>query len=130
MITLKQIAELSGHQNPIFTIENSQKPHIFFTAGNDKGVVEWSLKTMALVKVLMPVKSSVYSLHSPAGLALLAVGERSGQVSIFDLEQQKTIAVINYHTLPVFDISSVSSKNELLLASEDGSVCVLFLYDF
>jgi len=142
MISVKQIAELSGHQNPIFTIENShsqnlaesgrpvEKPHIFFTAGNDKGVAEWSLKTMSLVKVLMPVKSSVYSMHSPANLPLLAVGERSGQVSIFDFEQQKITAAINHHPLPVFDMRSVRSKNELLLASEDGSVSVWSLNDF
>lgn len=130
MISVKQIAEFSGHQNPIFTIENSQKPHIFFTAGNDKGVVEWSLKTMALVKVLMPVRSSVYSLHSPADLPLLMIGERSGQVSIFDFEKQGVSAVISYHKLPVFDIRSVQSKNELLLSSEDGSVSVWNLNDF
>ena len=130
MISVKQIAEFSGHQNPIFTIENSQKPHIFFTAGNDKGVVEWSMKTMALVKVLMPVKTSVYSLHSPEDLSVLAVGERSGKVSIFNFEQQKVTDTINHHQLPVFDIRSVKSKQELLLSSEDGSVSVWSMTDF
>jgi centriolar protein POC1 len=148
MITVKQIAELSGHQNPIFTVENSHsqnlgkssknpadvrsvgKPHIFFTAGNDKGVVEWSMKTMALVKVLVPVRSSVYSLHLPVDFPLLAIGERSGHVSIFDFEKQKVTAVIAHHQLPVFDIRSVRSKNELLLASEDGFVSVWDLNDY
>ena len=130
MISVRQIAEFSGHQNPIFTVENSQKPHIFFTAGNDKGVVEWSMKTMALVKVLMPVKTSVYALHSPKDLPVLAVGERSGKVSIFDFVQQKITATILHHQLPVFDIRSVKSKHELLLASEDGYVSVWSLNDF
>ncbi|HCN82346.1 MAG TPA: WD40 repeat domain-containing protein [Sphingobacteriaceae bacterium] len=130
MISVKQIAEFSGHQNPIFTVENSQKPHIFFTAGNDKGVVEWSMKTMALVKVLMPVKTSVYALHAPEDLPILAVGERSGNVSIFDFGQQKVVHTINHHQLPVFDIRSVKSKQELLVASEDSSVSVWSMDDF
>lgn len=130
MISVKQIAEFSGHQNPIFTIENSQKPHIFFTAGNDKGVVEWSLKTMDLVKVLLPVKTSVYALHSPDKQKILVVGERSGKVSIFDFEQQKITHTINHHQLPVFDIRSVRSKQELLISSEDGSVSVWSMNDF
>jgi len=40
MITVEIIAELTGHSNPIFTLELSQKPGILFTGGNDKGVVE------------------------------------------------------------------------------------------
>jgi hypothetical protein len=42
-MTVEKIAELTGHGNPIFTLELSQKPGILFTGGNDKGLVEWSL---------------------------------------------------------------------------------------
>lgn len=124
MIEIKLLATLSGHQNPIFTAENSQKPGILFTAGNDKGVVEWSLKNMAFIKVMFPVRSSVYSLHCPAGAPLLIAGERNGQVDIFDFNEQKVTHVLQHHKLPVFDIKTVKSKNELLLASEDGTVSV------
>ncbi|HEY1025644.1 MAG TPA: WD40 repeat domain-containing protein [Sphingobacteriaceae bacterium] len=124
MISVERIAELPGHQNPIYTVENSQKQHIFFTAGNDKGVVEWSLKSNDFVKVLMPVKSSVYALHSPSFLPVIAVGERSGQTSIFNFEEQKVTHVLQHHRLPVFDICSIPSKKELLLSSEDGTVSV------
>ena len=84
MIKIERIADFSGHQNPVYTVENSQKQHIIFTGGNDKGVVEWSLKTNAFVKVLMPVKSSIYAMHSPEFSPILAVGERSGAVQIFN----------------------------------------------
>ena len=82
MIKIERTADLSGHQNPVYTVEASQKPHIFFTGGNDKGVVEWSLKTNGFVKVLMPVKSSIYALHAPLSSPVLAVGERSGVVQV------------------------------------------------
>lgn len=124
MIEIKLLATLAGHQNPIFTAENSQKPGILFTAGNDKGVVEWSLKTMSFVKVMFPVRSSVYSLHCPINAPLLIAGERNGQVDVFDFREQKLTHVLQHHKLPVFDIKTVKSKNELLLSSEDGTVSV------
>lgn len=124
MIEIKLAATLSGHQNPIFTVENSQKPGILFTAGNDKGVVEWNLKTMTFIKVMFPVRTSVYSLHCPVDFPLLIAGERNGQVDIFDFKDQKITHVLQHHKLPVFDIKTVRSKNELLLSSEDGTVSV------
>ncbi|HXI00542.1 MAG TPA: WD40 repeat domain-containing protein [Sphingobacteriaceae bacterium] len=124
MVNVKRIEELSGHQNPVYTVENSQKPHLFFTGGNDKGIVEWNLKTNTFVKVLMPVNSSAYALHAPSFSPVLAVGERSGKVQIFNFEDQKTEHVLIHHVLPVFDIQSVSSKKELILSSEDGTVSV------
>ncbi len=61
MITVEKTAELTGHSNPIFTLELSQKPGILFTGGNDKGLVEWSLKDNAFIKVMFPVAASVYA---------------------------------------------------------------------
>lgn len=130
MIRIERIAELSGHQNPVYTVENSQKPHIFFTGGNDKGVVEWSLKTNRFVKVLMPVRSSVYALHTPLFSPLLIVGERNGNVQIFNFEHQKIERYLTHHVLPVFDIRSVASKKELLLSSEDGTISVWNMHGY
>jgi centriolar protein POC1 len=124
MIDVKLLTTLSGHQNPIFTVENSQKKGIIFTAGNDKGVVEWSLKTMSFIKVMFPVKSSVYTLHCPVNTPLLIAGERNGQVDVFNFVEQKVTHVLQLHKLPVFDIKSINSKKELLVSSEDGSVSV------
>lgn len=124
MIQVQHIATLWGHQNPIYSIECSQKPGILFSAGNDRGVVEWSLTDQAFIKVLFPVQSSVYALHAPLSAPILAAGERNGQVNIFDFERQKITAVLHQHTLPIFDIKSVPSKNELLVCSEDGTISV------
>ena len=70
----------------------------------------------------MPVSSSVYALHAPAIVPVLAAGERNGDVSLFNFEEQKVTAVLKHHKQPIFDIKSVSSKKELLVSSEDGTV--------
>jgi WD40 repeat protein len=125
---LKHIKTLSGHQNPVYALATSDKNDTFFSAGNDKGVVEWSLETMAFVKVKLPVQSSVYYLHYYNNQ--LFIGERSGAFSVFDLLQEKVVIRINAHTKPIFNIQTVKSKNELLTTGEDGSVGVWSLTDF
>lgn len=125
---MKHLRTLSGHQNPVYALANSVDEGIFFSAGNDKGVVAWSLQSMAFVKVKMPVQSSVYCLHRYKNL--LFVGERSGAFSVYDLVEQKVTHRINAHTKPIFDIKLVGSKHELITTGEDGSVAVWALTDF
>ena len=123
-MTVEKIAELTGHGNPIFTLELSQKPGILFTGGNDKGIVEWSLKDNVFIKVMFPVAASVYAIHCPAGYPLLFAGLRNGDLLVFDFLQQKLLAPLKHHQKPVFDIKPVIAKEELLVASEDGTVSV------
>lgn len=125
---LKHLHTLPGHQNPVYALTNAGENEIFFSAGNDKGVVEWSLLNMAFVKVKMPVQSSVYCLHYYN--EQMFVGERSGAFSVYDLKGQKVILRINAHTKPIFDIQTAKSKNELLTTGEDGTVAVWSLNDF
>ncbi len=129
MITVQKIAELTGHTNPIFTAELSQKPGILFTGGNDKGVVEWSLKNLNFIKVMFPVPASVYAIHCPADFPYLFAGLRTGDVVVFDFLEQKVVKLLKHHSKPIFDIKSAGSKNELLVASEDGSVSIWNLND-
>jgi len=121
---VQKTAELTGHSNPIFTLALSQKPGILFTGGNDKGVVEWSLKTNSFIKVMFPVPASVYAIYCPEGFPYLFAGLRTGDVAVFDFLQQKVVSILKHHTKPVFDIKSVTNKKELLVASEDGTVSI------
>lgn len=125
---LKHLRTFSGHQNPVYALSNSGKEGIFFTAGNDKGIVEWSLEKMAFVKVLMPVKSSVYCLHYHNDL--LFAGLRNGDLSVFDLSTQTVVATFQAHEKPIFDIITIPAKKEFLTAAEDGTVGVWSLTDY
>src|SRR5258707_5534 len=118
-MTVEKTAELTGHGNPIFTLELSQKPGILFTGGNDKGLVEWSLKDNSFIKVMFPVAASIYAVHGPVELPLLFTGLRNGDVLVFDFIQQQLQPVLKHHQKPIFDIKSVNKKRELLVASED-----------
>src|SRR5690554_6198761 len=123
-LTIELDAILSGHQNPIYTVENGPKPNMLFTAGNDKGVVLWDLDSMTFKAILMKVQTSVYALHYISEIACLAIGEQSGKVSIYDFKTDKVIATLEHHKKPIFDIKTVPSKSEIVVSSEDGSVSI------
>lgn len=125
---LKHLHTFSGHQNPVYALANSDKAGIFFSAGNDKGVVEWSLDEMAFVMVKTQVQSSVYCLHGANDK--LFIGERSGAFFVYDFIKQEIVVRVNAHPKPIFDIKVVKSKNELLTTGEDGTVAVWSSTDF
>jgi centriolar protein POC1 len=66
----------------------------------------------------------VYAIYCPEGFPYLFAGLRTGDVAVFDFIQQKVISILKHHTKPVFDIKSIGHKNELLVASEDGTVSI------
>ena len=129
-LQIHKAGTLSGHQNPIFAVENGPEPHMLFTGGNDKGVVQWDLNKMAFERVLYPVKFSVYVLYLIPQTSLLAVGTRDGQVQVVDISTQQVVAKLEHHRHPVFDIKSFHTKPELMVSSEDGTVSVWDMSDF
>lgn len=124
IMQVQKTGELTGHSNPIFTLELSQKQGILFTGGNDKGLVEWSLENNAFIKVMFPVPTSIYAIHCPVGYPLMFAGLRSGEVLVFNFIEQKITHRLRHHIKPVFDIKSSAKKEEFLIASEDGTVSV------
>jgi WD40 repeat protein len=125
---LTHLETLAGHQNPIYALADAAAADRFYSAGNDKGVVEWSLTDMAFVRVVVPVQSSVYALHRLDNL--LFIGQRSGVILVFDLTLNKVIATLRFHQKGVFDLKTLVLKEELLSTGEDGMVAVWSLKDF
>ena len=125
---LQHLHTLSGHQNPIYALSDSLSDQTFYSAGNDKGVVEWSLETMAFVRVLVPVQSSVYALHRFENLLFIA--QRSGIILVFNLVDNLIVATLSFHKKAVFDIKTISYKKELISTGEDGEVAIWSLSDF
>jgi WD40 repeat protein len=125
---LKHLHTLSGHQNPIYTLATTADGKGFYSAGNDKGVVEWSLETMAFAKVLVPVQTSVYALHRFGNLLFIA--QRSGSILVYDIEASLLLASLSHHTKAVFDIKTIPSKGEFISTGEDGTLAVWSLKNF
>jgi WD40 repeat protein len=125
---LKLEETLVGHSNPVYALSSAVDPDRFYSAGNDKGVVEWSLSSMTHVKILLPVQSSVYALHRYKDL--LFVGQRSGTILVYNTKNEELLARLDHHKKGVFDIKTIPSKNELISTGEEGKVVIWSLTDF
>lgn len=121
MINISQKAVLPGHQHPIYTLEISQKPTIFFSAGGEASVVEWSLKKMQHIKIMFKTLGSIYALHAPKSFNTLIAADRKGLITIFDFVTNKIHNTDQIHHKPVFDIKSCN--NYFFSSSEDGTIC-------
>ncbi len=118
-------ASLPGHQNPVYGLELLPDAKTFYTAGNDRGVVEWNLQELSFSKIAFPVKSPVYSLcYSPNSQLLFSV-ERSGICTAYQPGSQQVVFQKKYHQLPAFSIKSIDSKRELVSVGEDGSLIIM-----
>ncbi len=118
MTTIKKVATLVGHEHPIYALAISQKKHILFSGGGEGAVVEWSLKTMAPIKIMYKTKASIYCIHCPESLPLLISGDRAGQISIFNFEKQELVYQQKLSEQAIFGITAINDV--LYFVSEDG----------
>lgn len=121
---------LIGHQNPIYTLASDTGNHLLYSAGADKGVVEWDLTTLKFKRVLCAVPTSVYALYKIPHSGLLAVGMRSGEIYIVDVATQSLKAKLAVDKGAVFSIQSLHAKQELIAIGEEGKAYVWSLTDF
>ncbi|SFS95342.1 WD40 repeat domain-containing protein [Sphingobacterium wenxiniae] len=111
---------LSGHQNPIFAVENGVLETSFYTGGNDKGVVEWDILSGKFKRILCAVPASVYALHRIVGTSLLAIGMRNGEVWLVDTETQTLEKKFKVDRGAVFSLQAIAEKQELIAVGEEG----------
>lgn len=130
VIDVSLSATLSGHQNPIFAISQGTKLSSIFTAGNDKGVVEWDLTTGKFKRILCAVPSSVYALHLLPDSQMLVIGMRNGEIWCVDLVQQRLLHKLKTEEGAVFAIRSLTEKRELIAIGEEGFAYVWSIDNF
>ncbi|MCY4778280.1 WD40 repeat domain-containing protein [Sphingobacterium sp. UT-1RO-CII-1] len=121
---------LKGHQNPIYIVEEGLEPHTVFTAGNDKGVVEWDLLNGQFKRILCAVPASVYALHLLRETGLLMIGMRNGELWAVDVDKQELVKKVKTDIGAIFAIKSVIAKNELITIGEEGVAYVWSLDKF
>jgi len=118
---------LVGHQNPIYTIAIDIQNQRLFSAGNDKGIVEWDLKEGTFTRVLCNVASSVYCLCFIEQANYLIAGLRNGDILVIDLERSELKTRLKVEKGAVFAIQYLPLKNELLAIGEMGKA---YVWDF
>lgn len=125
MSILSKVANLEGHEHPIYALCISQKSHILFSGGGEGAVVEWSLKNLSPIKVMFKTRASIYALHCPTSLPLLISGDRLGQISVFNFIEQKLVFQKQLTAQPIFGLCTI--EHLLYFTSEDGKLRIFDL---
>ncbi|MBE7176495.1 MAG: WD40 repeat domain-containing protein [Mucilaginibacter polytrichastri] len=113
-----------GHSNPVYAVTSSLFHPVFYSAGNDKGIVEWGFDHILPLKLLQPVPASVYTMKIEETTRSLFAGLRNGRILHFGLEEGKLLRHFGHSTAGIFDLELIRSKKELLAADENGLVSV------
>lgn len=121
---------LTGHQNPVYTLEVDDSEHLLYSAGNDKGIVEWDLVSKQFKRVLCAVPASVYCLRLIPNTDWIAAGMRSGELYIIERSKPQLIAKLKVDKGAIFNIQVLASKNEIIAIGEEGKAYVWSLDGF
>ncbi|MBL1407713.1 WD40 repeat domain-containing protein [Sphingobacterium faecale] len=121
---------LTGHQNPIYTLEVDIDKHLLYSAGNDKGIVEWDLMQLKFQRILCAVPASVYFLKIIPGTDWIAAGMRNGELFIIQRTNPRLVAKLNVEKGAIFNIKILTSKNEIIAIGEEGRAYVWSLDTF
>ncbi|WP_085472302.1 WD40 repeat domain-containing protein [Sphingobacterium psychroaquaticum] len=119
-LNVSLVMTLTGHQNPIFALENSLDQTMLYSGGNDRGVVEWDLATGKFNRILCAVPASVYALCLLKDSGLLAIGMRNSEIWLVDVDKQQLVKKLYMEKGAVFALRHLEDKKELLAIGEAG----------
>lgn len=116
--------DLEGHNNPVYAVVAHPTQNLCYTAGNDKGIVEWDLENKKFSRLFNPVSQTVYCLQIILAHNLLVAGCSNGAILFFDLETTQIRFIIEVQS-PVFSLNFCETKKELLAATNAGEIIVI-----
>lgn len=121
---------LNEHKGAVYALCEGNQPHLFYSGGSDRYVIQWNLESMKAEKVVSKAPTTIVSLCYIAEYNLLLVGQIEGGVHVIDLTNNKELRYLKIHRGYIFDILFISSKNEVVFSSGDGSISIWSVPDF
>jgi centriolar protein POC1 len=117
---MKLLKRNQAHQLPLYAITKNE--HLIFTAGQDKVITTWDIKSLTQNKLSINTGKSIYSLCYIPIFNYLAIGTSLGNLHIIDLNIKQEIKNFVQHKKGIFDIKFHSKSETLICASEDESI--------
>jgi len=130
MISIKKLAELTGHSGAVYALEQSETENCFYSGSSDKIVAKWNLELLGAEKFAAQFPGIIYSLCFIKQKNVLLAGTSEGKIYILDLTEKKEIKILQNHIQPVFDIQYSSQHKIILSAGGDGMLSIISSEDF
>lgn len=124
-IKVDKLGELKAHSGAIYALCEGRGAGTVFSAGADKVVAEWDLKSMQTNPFAIRTEHTVYSLLKSN--STLFIGTITGGIHLIDLEKREELKHLKLHSKGVFHLNA--TENHLIAASGDGSLSIWSLAD-
>ncbi len=82
---------LTGHKGGIYSLEQSNEPHCFYSADGAGWIVKWNLKQPDTAQLIAKVPSNIFALRLLKDQNLLAVGSLQGILYLIDLHKNEVL---------------------------------------
>ncbi|WP_258105187.1 WD40 repeat domain-containing protein [Marinoscillum sp. MHG1-6] len=121
-IQVQKIRTLSGHKEPLYTLQPLNGSQ-FLSAGGDGMVVRWDLDNPEVGQMIVKVPASVYAMEYNEPHNLLVVGQNFSGVHLIDVENKSEVKSVALTSESIFDIQS--SQEYIYVGAGDGELIVL-----
>jgi WD40 repeat protein len=122
-VQVTRVQSLSGHREPVYTLQRSSVDQLFFSAAGDGMIVQWDQQDPEKGQLIARLPNSVYALHFYPRTEILIAGHNYEGIHLLDWKNKQEIASLQMTKSAIFDIQSVD--NFLLIGAGDGEVtCV------
>ncbi|TRX53796.1 WD40 repeat domain-containing protein [Fulvivirga sp. M361] len=107
-VNISKLHHLTGHNDCVYTLEQSQYPHIFFSGAGDGMVVSWDLNDPENGVLIAKLPNSIYGLHYAHQQELLLVGHNYDGIHFIDWQSKKEVGSLNMTKSAIFDIKTAN----------------------
>jgi len=122
-ITVNRLHNFTGHRDCIYTLQQANEPHLFFSGSGDGMIVLWNLETPDEGQVIANLPNSIYALHLHQPSGLLVVGHNYNGIHLLDWQNKAEKGSLQMTKAPIFDIQSFGSR--LWAGDKDGMLTEL-----
>ncbi|MTI21087.1 WD40 repeat domain-containing protein [Fulvivirga sp. RKSG066] len=122
-INISKLKTLTGHKDCVYTLERSNKDHIFFSGAGDGMVVYWDIEAGDNGQLIAKLPNSVYALHYLANHDLLVAGHNYEGIHLLDWQSKKEVGSLKMTESAIFDINSYG--DHLYVGDTSGNVSII-----
>src|SRR5262245_53975375 len=90
-VRIQKLHTLTGHRDAVYTIESSDDPAIFFSAGADGMIVRWDLRQPQEGELVAQLPNPVYALRYIPDRDLLVAGHNFNGIHLLDWKQKREV---------------------------------------
>lgn len=122
-VTVSRLHTFTGHNEGVYTLQQADQPHLFFSGSADGLVVLWNLQSPDDGELIAKLPNSVYALHLHQASKYLVAGNNYQGIHILDWKNKREIGSLRFTQSAIFDIQSVDSN--LYIGDKNGMLTVV-----